>query len=131
MVRAQMIPGYLYMELRYQRRLGTNKSDLSARIVKLSSNLTTMIEHYLNGSESTYDEEKCSKHLILVIFDSEWTVIQMMQLMLLIVYTNLSILLHYCFFVTYLVRRLKMINTCDTVSQSNRKIALGGEFSDC
>ena len=69
-----------------------------------------MIEHYLNRPESTYD----SKHLILVIFDSEWAVIQTMQLILLIVCTNLSILLHYRFFGNYFVRilRLKIINTC-------------------
>ena len=89
--------------------LAQNKSDLSARIVKLNFNSTTMIEHYLNRRKSSYDETKCFKQLILVIFDSEWTVIQTMQLILLIISTNLLIL-YIIFVVNYFVKTLKIMS---------------------
>ena len=97
--------------------LALNKNDLSARIVRLNSNSTTMIEHYLNRRKSSHDEKKCSKQLILVIINSEWTVIQIMQLILLIICTNVFIL-----YIIIIIIFL-LINTCE-FAMSNRKMRI-------
>ena len=69
-------------------------------------------------------KKNAPKQLILVIFDSEWIVImtQMMQLRLLIIYTNLLVL-YMIFFDDCFVKTLEIINTCE-FAMSNRKMRI-------
>ena len=98
--------------------LTLNKSDLSARIVKLSTNSS--------------DEKKCSKQLISVIFDNEWKVIQMIQLILFP--TNLLILYIIVFFVNYFVIKLiDILKKMDSlwISRCGNGNVLNDDLKEC